>query len=68
MEKSSIYKALLISFMLSVFFGIAIEILQGQYTATRKEDVLDVLANVSGATLAVFMILIYYRIQPLDNN
>jgi len=68
MEKSSIYKGLLISFMLSVFFGIAIEILQGQYTTTRKEDVLDVLANVSGATLAVFMILIYYRIQPLDKN
>jgi VanZ family protein len=68
MEKSSIYKGLLISFMLSVFFGIAIEILQGQYTTTRKEDVLDVLANVSGAALAVFMILIYYRIQSLDKN
>ena len=54
--------------MLSVFFGVAIEILQGQYTTTRREDIFDVAANVSGATLAVFMIVIYYRIRRLDKN
>lgn len=59
---------LMIAFMLSVFFGVAIEILQGQYTTTRKDDILDVAANISGATLAIFMIVIYYRIRPLDKN
>jgi VanZ family protein len=27
---------------------------QGQYTTTRKEDALDVVANTAGAALAVF--------------
>ena len=59
---------LMISFMLSVFFGVSIEILQGQYTTTRREDILDVAANVFGATLAVVSIVIYYRIRRLDKN
>ncbi len=59
---------LMTSFVLSVFFGIAIEVLQGLYTTTRKEDILDILANISGATLAVFVIVIYYRIRGLDKN
>jgi len=59
---------LMIAVMLSVFFGIAIEVLQGLYTTTRREDILDVAANVSGATLAVFTIVAYYRIKRLDKN
>jgi glycopeptide antibiotics resistance protein len=59
---------LMIAFMLSVFFGIAIEILQGLYTTTRREDILDVAANVSGATLAVFTIIIYYKSRRLDKK
>lgn len=54
--------------MLSVFFGIIIEILQGLYTTTRREDILDVAANVFGATLAVFTIVIYYRTRHLDKK
>jgi VanZ family protein len=53
--------SLSISFLFSVFFGIGIEILQELFTATRKSDVLDVLANLSGAALAVFVILVYKR-------
>ncbi|MFQ3172966.1 MAG: VanZ family protein [Flavobacterium sp.] len=62
------FMPLMISFMLSVFFGVSIEILQGQYTTTRREDILDVAANVFGATLAVVSIVIYYRIRRLDKN
>jgi VanZ family protein len=58
----------MIAFALSVFFGIAIEVLQGLYTTTRREDILDVAANVFGATSAIFMIAAYYRIRPLDKN
>jgi VanZ family protein len=63
-----IFMPLMIAFMLSVFFGIAIEVLQGLYTTTRKEDALDVAANISGATLAVFSIVMYYKIRRLDKN
>lgn len=34
-----------------VAFGIAIEIAQGSFTATREPDVLDALANATGAAL-----------------
>ncbi|WP_294963513.1 VanZ family protein [uncultured Flavobacterium sp.] len=48
------YKAYLISFIFSVFFGITIEILQSALTVTRASDVADVLANALGAVVAVF--------------
>ncbi|MNK89722.1 VanZ like family protein [compost metagenome] len=48
------YKAYLISFIFSVFFGITIEILQSALTVTRASDVTDVLANALGAVTAVF--------------
>ena len=48
------YKAYLISFIFSVFFGITIEILQSIFTTTRAADVTDILANALGAVVAVF--------------
>jgi len=67
-QNKRIFVPLMIAFTLSVFFGIAIEVLQGLYTTTRREDILDVAANVFGATLAIFTIVVYCRIRPLDNN
>ncbi|MBE8725528.1 VanZ family protein [Flavobacterium hungaricum] len=48
------FKAYLISFIFSVFFGITIEILQSVFTITRAADVTDILANALGAVVAVF--------------
>ena len=53
----TITKPLVISFVFSVFFGILIEILQSLCTTTRTADVFDVLANVTGASLAVILIV-----------
>ena len=53
-KEANDYKAYLISFIFSVFFGITIEILQGVLTTTRTPDVTDVLSNTIGATTAVF--------------
>jgi VanZ family protein len=64
-QNKRIVVPLTIAFTLSVFFGTAIEVLQGLYTTTRKEDILDVVANVFGATLAIFTIVGYYRIIRL---
>lgn len=53
-KDSDDYKAYLISFIFSVFFGITIEILQTALTVTRTADVTDILANALGAFVAVF--------------
>jgi VanZ family protein len=50
-------KSLLFSFAFSLFFGIGIEIAQNVFTATRQADVLDVLANIVGASLAAISII-----------
>jgi VanZ family protein len=52
-------KALLFAFLFSVFFGIGIEIAQEFFTSTRHAEVFDVLANVSGATLAAALIFLF---------
>lgn len=57
----AIFKPLVVSFMLSIFFGIAIEIAQALFTTTRKGDLVDVLANLSGAILAVCIILFFNK-------
>jgi VanZ family protein len=46
-------KPLLKIFAASFLYGIAIEMAQQLFTATRKADFYDVLANTSGAILAV---------------
>jgi len=43
---------------ISLCYGILIEFLQEVYTTTRHADVLDVLANLSGATFAYLVFLI----------
>jgi VanZ family protein len=60
------YKPYVISFLFSVLFGVTVEMLQGQYTTTRKEDALDVAANMVGAILAVFSIMLYFKNKRLN--
>nr|WP_262902685.1 VanZ family protein [Flavobacterium hibisci] len=55
------FKAYLISFIFSVFFGITIEILQGIFTKTRAADVADILGNAIGATAAVFTAIAFKK-------
>ena len=52
-------KSLLFSFAFSLLFGIGIEIAQNVFTATRKADLLDVLANIVGASLAAICIIMF---------
>ena len=55
------YKAYLISFIFSVFFGITIEILQSILTKTRAADVADILGNAIGATAAIFSAMVFKK-------
>ena len=52
------FKPLAWAFVFSFFFGIAIELIQQFFTTTRTADVFDVLANISGATLAVIAMVL----------
>jgi VanZ family protein len=60
-KEANDYKAYLISFIFSVFFGITIEILQGVLTNTRTTDVTDILANTIGATVGVFSAIAFRK-------
>ncbi|MBF2709357.1 VanZ family protein [Flavobacterium soyangense] len=53
-----IYELLIVSLVLSFFFGIAIELMQRYFTTTRTADVFDVIANLSGASIAVIVIVL----------
>jgi VanZ family protein len=55
------YKPYVISFLFSVLFWNYNRNYPGQYTTTRKEDALDVVANTAGAALAVFSFLLYFK-------
>ncbi|MFV8325067.1 VanZ family protein [Flavobacterium sp. ZS1P14] len=66
LKSSNFFKPLVLSVMFSFFFGIAIEIAQALFTTTRKGDLLDVVANLSGATLAVCIILFFNKYTKLN--
>jgi VanZ family protein len=68
LKSTNLWKPLLLSFLLSFFFGIGIEIVQGMFTTSRKGDFLDILANTSGAILAGCMIILYKRYNSVEKN
>ena len=53
----------LVVFSFAVFYGILIEICQGLLTNGRSADILDVLANTAGATLAILLLWLYRKIK-----
>jgi VanZ family protein len=61
-SNTSSFKAMTLSFIGSVLYGIIIEIAQDKFTATRHADFYDVLANTTGATIAVLLIYFSNRI------
>ena len=66
-QKEIITKTVFKVFYVSVAYGILIEFLQGAFTATRKADILDVLANTTGATIAVIALLCYKHFNKNKN-
>lgn len=58
-KKPNDKRVLLKVFVASLLFGISIEIAQELFTTTRKGDFFDVLANTSGAILAVAAVVFY---------
>jgi VanZ family protein len=62
-KKKNQTKLLIGAVLFSLFFGIGIEILQSRLTVTRNGDVFDVLANFTGALLALVFVLVAKQIR-----
>lgn len=62
----SLIKKIVLVFLMSLSFGIMIELFQTYFTVTRNGDVADVLANTTGALLAIFVIKIVDKNGFLD--
>ena len=56
--KSNKGKALIYAVVISIIFGIVIEVLQETVTTYRSSDIIDILANSFGAILAAVVIAI----------
>lgn len=56
-------KAIIRAIILSIFFGMLLEVLQGTITSHRSFDVYDAIANSLGALLAGSLLLMKWRIQ-----
>lgn len=63
--RTSLILALIFSFLL----GVVLEICQSLFTLTRKGDILDVMANLSGALIAGLLIgLLHRRMNQTSYN
>jgi glycopeptide antibiotics resistance protein len=65
LNASNVVRPLVISFLFSFIFGIAIELMQEFFTTTRSADIHDVMANVSGALLAVIAIVLLNKFNGI---
>lgn len=61
--KSNKTKSIINAFLISVAFGIIIEILQGSFTVSRQSDIKDVFADTLGALLV--SLVIYFKNRNL---
>ena len=67
-DKNSTLKTMLMKvFLASVIYGIFIEISQSLFTKTRHGDVLDLIANASGAIAAV-LVLFFINASSIKNK
>ena len=66
MKKRDKFKPLITALVLSFIFGMSIEVLQELCTSTRKADLMDILANVSGAMLAFVSMLFLKKSKCLE--
>lgn len=51
-------KPILFAFIISVVFGIIIEVLQGEFTVVRDPSIMDILANSVGVAIVSLILLI----------
>ena len=65
-DEMRLYKIAVI-IVISSCYGILIEVLQETCTTTRHADIFDVLANLSGATIALLIFVLIKKRKTLSN-
>lgn len=66
LKNRNIKPVLLKIFFISLCFGILIEVCQSLFTTTRQADVMDVLANATGAFTAITILFLYHKFLKKD--
>ncbi len=61
-------KALKKAFLFSFVYGAMLEIAQLLFTNSRKADIMDVFANMTGATLAVLTLLLIIKVSKTKKS
>ena len=61
--KASIKQAIIYSALISIIFGIILEVLQGRVTSYRSSDVYDALSNTLGVLFTTLILLASKRIR-----
>jgi VanZ family protein len=54
--------------LMSIVYGIAIEVAQEFFTTTRQADIKDVAANFTGGVLAVLMLMAYRKYKEIPKS
>jgi VanZ family protein len=67
-KSAKFHKPLIVSFLFSFFFGVLIEILQEFTTISRHADLFDVVANVTGATMASIITFCFYNYVKMTKD
>ena len=67
LKLDTIFKPLMFSVVFSFVFGITIEVLQNLITTTRNADAFDIVANMVGSILAVFVVVICDKSSVLNS-
>lgn len=65
LNSSKNFNLLAITFVFSLILGIVIEMIQQFFTVTRSADILDILANIFGATLAFISIVLLNKFNGI---
>jgi VanZ family protein len=63
LENTTKFKVRLYTFLWACSYGIAIEICQGVFTKDRSADYHDIIANSSGAALAIIILWLYEKLK-----
>lgn len=63
LEHTSKFRVRLYTFLWACSYGIIIEICQGVFTKDRSADFHDIIANSSGAVLAVTLLWLYEKLK-----
>lgn len=64
----SFVKKTVLIFLFALLYGSFVEICQEQFTATRKADIYDVIANVTGSVIAILILVFVEKFQKEKRN